>query len=847
MKKLIILLLFNLYCLSVSSQGKSEEQRLSEFVGKINTFNNLYPQEKVYLHFDNTGYYKGEAIWFKAYVVSSGDNKFTNMSHVLYVDFLNPAGFVVESKKLKIEDGQARGEFQIADSINSGFFEVRAYTRYMLNFGENCLFSRVFPVYDSPEKAGDYGNKIMTEREKHNMITYIEKDADKKVPQPYKIAFYPESGNLVKGLASRVAFKAIDEYGQNIEIEGKIFRKQREQEAVASFASVHEGMGCFDFTPDDSEYVAEFYYNGNYHRASLPKVSEEGYVMNVNNLNDKHLLIQVQKTSAINPDTLGLAILCWGKVHVFRTIHPEDTLFSQRIAKESLPTGVNQLRLFDKNGSVIAERFIFIDHQDYKANSLTCKTDRESYEPYAPIRINFQATEANNQPLQTTFSVAVRDGESEELTYNDDNIVTNLLLSSELKGFIKNPAYYFKQDDTGSRYKLDLLMMVQGWIRYPFRKGKMKYEIEKGLGFSGKVLTAPDRLGLRKEMGNVQLKAWALNDSLSISGTTVADSKGRFNFFINDDVFGSYSLAIQSNELRKRGKYKDRWFIKNSNILLDRIEYLEPKAYTFYETNIPFPSGKNYSTPSFESDTILGMRGLHLQEVAVIAKRKNRKKFKIEDYAPAVTLDMWDEMDRQIDLHGRWLNECRRHITDLPPSMPEFDNQPVPADRCVKSFGRIISSSLGMPTSTDIRFLYTKPPQGVRMYYLDYIDKIVVYTDRNLRDKTVYEKPNESWIADIVCQYIPYKNDYHRPNVDGIRYTKLYGYAKPKEFYHPDYSIVRLPDERDFRRTLYWNPDVKTDKAGKATISFYNNGSCKEINISAEGLTNEGVPMVFSE
>jgi uncharacterized protein YfaS (alpha-2-macroglobulin family) len=53
-----------------------------------------------------------------------------------------------------------------------------------------------------------------------------------------------------------------------------------------------------------------------------------------------------------------------------------------------------------------------------------------------------------------------------------------------------------------------------------------------------------------------------------------------------------------------------------------------------------------------------------------------------------------------------------------------------------------------------------------------------------------------------------------------------------------DYSI--MPPMEDFRRTLYWNPNVKTDKDGKATIEFYNNSSCTQMFISAEGITKDG-------
>ena len=138
--------------------------QMAEWVKALNTFGRFNPQEKVYLHFDNTGYYLGETIWFKAYVVSAPQLRPTEMSKVLYVELLTPEGRVVETKKLKIVDGQCHGEFLLTDgTLVGGFYEVRAYTRVMLNWGDDVVFSRVFPVFDTPKREGEYEME-MTER-----------------------------------------------------------------------------------------------------------------------------------------------------------------------------------------------------------------------------------------------------------------------------------------------------------------------------------------------------------------------------------------------------------------------------------------------------------------------------------------------------------------------------------------------------------------------------------------------------------------------------------------------------------------------------------------------------------
>lgn len=112
--------------------------------------NQLFPQEKVYLHFDNTSYYLGETMWFKAYVVGTADHTLRPQSKVLYVELVAPEGYIVETKKYKLDDkGCCSGEFDLKESILSGYYTVRAYTRYMLNWGDEAIFARTFPVYDA--------------------------------------------------------------------------------------------------------------------------------------------------------------------------------------------------------------------------------------------------------------------------------------------------------------------------------------------------------------------------------------------------------------------------------------------------------------------------------------------------------------------------------------------------------------------------------------------------------------------------------------------------------------------------------------------------------------------------
>ena len=200
MKRLLLIHLAMLATFMAMAQDNAAQKQLTTLQDNFDRFTKNYPQERVYLHFDNTSYFKGEHIYYKAYVVDDSSLKPSDLSKILYVELVNPIGYPVETQKLMVRNGQTSGSFLLKDTLNAGFYEVRAYTAWMLNFtpgnpstitskdrGENYghgwnrltgilakdfygerfqeylrgnagIFSRVFPIYESVEK-GHYNVK----------------------------------------------------------------------------------------------------------------------------------------------------------------------------------------------------------------------------------------------------------------------------------------------------------------------------------------------------------------------------------------------------------------------------------------------------------------------------------------------------------------------------------------------------------------------------------------------------------------------------------------------------------------------------------------------------------------
>lgn len=303
--------LFFLLIISLLISSKQYAQNKADTIDalpkRINLFATNYPQEKVYLHFDNTSYYQGENIWFKAYIVRADRHSLSEISKILYVDFISAEGNVQETQKLKIENGTCHGSIKLSTSNYPGFYEVRAYTRYMLNFGEDNYFSRVFPVYDEPRTDGQYGS-VMARRPSSQRVPQIRPEYKQR--GNLALNFYPEGGNLVVGLPAKVAFKAIGKDGENASVSGIITDSNGRQ--AAEFSSSYLGMGSFEFTPQTGKYKAKVEYLGREYSFDLPPVMPSGYSLTVENSDPEKIYTRIHKSKSI----AGQISTLWGIINV---------------------------------------------------------------------------------------------------------------------------------------------------------------------------------------------------------------------------------------------------------------------------------------------------------------------------------------------------------------------------------------------------------------------------------------------------------------------------------------------------------------------------------------------------
>jgi len=876
MKRLLFLFYVSFFItvLNIHSQEGSNNGFI-EFISRANRFANTFPQEKVYLHLDNTSYYLKETIWLKAYVVNSDFHHPTDVSKTLYVELLNTQGDIIKKNVYKVEDGQAHGEIFLDNRLmSSGFYEIRAYTRYMLNFGTNDVFSRVLPVYEQPSKKGKYSDMTI----KRPSITLPSKRENKSKLKKMNITFFPEGGSFVTDLTSRISFKATDNKGQNIDVEGIVYNSEKEE--VAKFKTYHQGMGVFFLVPDGKEYTASVTWSGKKYNVKLPVAQQSGYSMRVINNND-YILASIFRSENETKDSIAMVSMCRGRSYLFKTLDMGDKKeYLMKLPVKELPGGVNEIILFNSEGKIICSRLVFIEPKDNLVINQT--QDKTVYKPYEKVNMEFDLKNQAGTPIETSFSLSIKERSSLTKTHNNENIMVDMLLSSDLKGYIEKPSYYFELAGKDRTFALDLLLMTQGWSRYEWDKQirpeefSLKHLPENGISIDGKIFSSI-RNTPRK---NVDLTLLLTSEGKSVIETSKSDSLGRFYFTGN--LYGEWDAIIQTKEKNKKKDYR---------VMLNRLFSPIPKAYSFYDTRIikeplanqiPDKSKPGFGTEvefelSADSSSNKGMteRDHMLGTVTVKGKRKDNDTNESLSQADIVydvdqTLDaITDAGDYVGDDIFEFLSKTNHNFFRFyRGSKPSYQYLTYPITFVIdgeslqrSGWSSIEDVPLGMVEKISISRYKISSTSELYDETLGNINENESGTSSDLStiddgEENEEESPNNNnnqqnikdAFKDRVYVYLyTYKDGQYRGIHKGIRRATINGYTYSKEFYSPKYDYTVFPDEKDYRRTLYWNPNVKSDSTGVAKISFYNNSTCRDMRIDAETITREGSIGILSK
>ena len=819
-----------IYCLISSFTFTQEGESLTEkVIAKLEQYCMNTPQEKVYLHFDKPYYMAGETMWFQGYLFDGIAHGIDSVSRVMYVDLIDETtGKTLVSRILNCH-GSTHADITLPDSLAEGVYHIRAYTNYMRNYAEEYFFHQDFKIYQGSTK---------------NRLTEI---SLKKMTEVADIQFFPEAGNSVVGIDSRIGFKALNVLGKGVDVQG--FVLDNTKDTITAFQSEHLGMGVFSYTPEAQKtYTAFIKQNdGKYRQYSLPMAYEQGFAMAVDNISNKEKVKVFVSNSSPKPADKSSEIVVVahqrGQLCFMAKGNETQKSFSLSIPKSKIPhDGIVQITLINVKGEPLCERLIF-NNQDRQIN-LKVTPDKESYKIREKVIVNIEATDTEGKPVEGNFSVAVTDVNQVVAEPHQENLLSYLLLSSDvsnlsgadyytsLRGNIEQPSYYFSKGKPDAARHLDVLMMTQGWRRFIWRdlmlnkKPEVTHFIETGLQVTGKALKPNGKIAEK-----VTLTLVIKNDKRVpqfMMGTT--DSLGRYGFY-GLDFFDSTQVLIQG--MKQNGG-------KNLNVTVDDLN--------------PAPKIRIVKTPynpmEFGTEDLTEFLKKAKDAIDLEKKLKLNKNQMLQEVT--VKAKKYEEPDPR-KIYGRASNSLKidQLLCSGATNVFQMIQGRVPGVQVspdgqggYKVTIRGISSILG--SSDPLFILDGVPVDGGTFGSINPCDVDVIDVLKGA-DAGIYGSQGGNGVVAILTKRGGSSYDYSKDVTSGITVKKRMGYYVAQEFYAPKYD-VNIPDHvrPDFRSTLHWQPNVRTGADGKATIAYWNSDAKATMKIIAEGVSVKGLVGVSS-
>ena len=824
------------------------------------------PKEKLYLHLDKPFYGAGEKIWFKGYLVNAITHQDNAQSNFIITELINRSDSIVERKKIRRDSLGFHNAFTLPATLPAGDYYLRGYSNWMLNEDPDFFFSRNIKIGNSIDNTivssieyqqeddthytakikftsnvqavfenttikylylenGKIKNKGKKKTDENGWISISLPDLKSPVarrievefddPQyiykrtfhlpvftnDFDVKFFPEGGALINIPHQNVAFKAQGADGFSKEIEGFLFNSKGD--TLTNFRSEHNGMGIFTMNPVNNEtyYVTVRTNDSITKRFDLPAIEPKGISIAMSHYKQE-IRYEIQKTEATEwPQKLFLLAHTRGKLAILQPINPKRTF--GKMNGSLFTEGITHFMLIDEQGNALSERLIFVP--DHKPNQWQITTDQPTYGKREKVSLQIAAKDSEGNPVEGTFSVSITDRKSIQPDSLADNILSNLLLTSDLKGYVEDPAFYFLNQDARTLRSIDYLMMTHGWRRHKMenvlRTPSLNFTnyIEKGQTISGRIMGF---FGANVKKGPICVLAPKYN----IIATTETDEKGQF--IVNTSFRDSTTFLVQART--KKG-------FAGVDILMD------PPQYPVATHKAPYFNGAT----TFMEDYLMntrdqyymegGMRVYNLKEVTVTAKRERPSSKSI--YTGGINTYTVEE-DR--------LQGYGQTAFDAASRLP----------------------SVTITNGSEIHIRNNSEPAIIVIDDIVYEDASDILKDIQVSDMSsisllrgadaVILGPRASGGAVVITLKDP-RNLPARPAQGIITYTPL-GYSESVEFYHPTYDTPEKKNAQrsDFRSTVYWNPELRLDAEGKATIEYYTPDSTAPEDIIIEGVDKNG-------
>jgi len=812
----LLLIFFFVSGLSITAFRAIDDPFVNTLIEKLSSYNQQLPVEKVYVQTDRDNYVPGETIWLKGYLFEGIGHGIDSASRVLYVDLVDAdKNRVVQQIKLKADKGQAPGQLALPDSLLTGTYLLRAYTGWMRNFPADYYFTKTLTILradDVPERA------------------------TKVVLKP-DLQLLPEGGQMVMGINSRIAFKALNSSGKSMDINGFVLNNQND--TVMGFGSLHLGMGTFSVTPEPNQTYRVFARaagSKEFFEYPMPTAQPLGFVMtvdNVSNPNNVKVFIQHNKTSSAPeaglPDGSGrVTLVAQTRGVVVQVVQAPLTkkAFLIQLPRDKFLDGIAQLTLFDEKNVPVCERLVFIDRKDRLTVKLT--PGKATYKPREAVEVDVTVTDPAGKPVETTLSLAATDEKlAPSFESNPGSLVSHLLLTSDLVGVVEQPGNYFEEKNQNRVQQLDWLMMTQGWRRFTWPEvltgtvPPLQYVVEDGLLLSGKVSRPNNKVAENVMMTFLLMK----KDSTRQMLMGQSDELGQF-MTTGMDFYDSTGIFVQA--LTQKGGLRDY------TITLDQLA--KP---TVRITKVPYNSlllGPDALADFLKRTNeyleierqIQRNKEVLLQAVTVKAKREVPRDTRRMLYS---TPDKTVKFNPMITGGAiTFLDVIRSRLAGVQVIGSGFDAKV--QIRGAANFGGVIEPAYfmdGMSSTKD----------ALMSISVSDIDAVDVLTGAGA--SIMAGSNGAGGVINVLTKRGAPNYDYKADKTPGTLATRMVGYAPVREFYAPHYDTPKPEHSRpDYRATLHWSPMLRTNADGKATVTFFASDARTKLRIIAEGATISG-------
>jgi len=713
--------------------------------------------------------------------------------------------------------------------------------------------------FNLPEKAD--GKNISIVAEDPGVLTSRKINIPIPVNRPENtdLQFMPEGGNLVAGISSQVGFKAIGEDGKGIEMNGKVYSGSGSQE-VAVFNSAHKGMGAFELMPKAGEnYTARVILSdGTTKNYALPLVKNSGTAIRINNPKEsdslevsisispdlltvpKGLLVGATATSSppatstsFSPATstyylIGQSrgVICYGSVIRFN-----GNINIRKVAKSLFPTGIARFTLFSTDRQPLNERMIYIDHHDNLNIAIT--PDKASYKTRDSIALTIKVSDKNGGPIQGSFSLAVTDDNQVRTDSLSNNILTTLLLTSGLKGTIEDPGQYLQTTDQAWA-NLDNLLLTQGWTGYEWKDifnppSVPQYAAEPEFMVHGRVSNV-----FNKSLAGTPIQLFSSRPGFFMN--TLTDKDGSF-------IFSRFPAADSIRFFIQAKNKKDKSF----NVGVDVEEFKAPVFKSDDQSPIPWYVNSDTTllryirTAAVQREEEFKLQGRNmLNEVTITAKKIIKGSKNLNGAGNAdITLEQKD-MDKAKTISLFELLEKRfigLRERDGYSAEGDRTSSYLLFDRIVKLIidGVLIDDQMGQYIGLNMDYLTAEDIQGIELM-TSYKYKIPYFQmDIN---KPLFATPDDYVYFEVTTWS---GHGAYLKKTPGTYLYKPMPFVGTKQFYRPKYNVkTAIAKSTDLRSTIHWEPNIITDKDGKAIISFYSADRPGTYTIITEGSDMNG-------